>query len=47
VWLAGQQIVDGGGQGVGIVEVVLIDSRSVGSASWPANASNQVPVRLF
>jgi hypothetical protein len=25
VWLAGQQIVDGGGQGVGIVEVVLIE----------------------
>jgi len=27
VWLAGQQIVDGGGQGVGIVEVVLIETR--------------------
>jgi hypothetical protein len=25
VWLAGQQIVNGGGQGVGIVEVVLIE----------------------
>ena len=24
MWLAGQQLVDGGGQGVGVVEVVLI-----------------------
>jgi hypothetical protein len=27
LWLAGQQIVDGGGQGVGIVEVVLIELK--------------------
>jgi len=27
LWLAGQQIVDGGGQGVGIVEVVLLELR--------------------
>jgi hypothetical protein len=27
LWLAGQQIVDDGGQGVGIVEVVLLELR--------------------
>jgi hypothetical protein len=42
MWLAGEQVIDGGRQCVGVAEAVLIERRSVGSASLPVARTSSV-----
>jgi hypothetical protein len=42
MWFAGQEVVDRSGQGVGVLEVVLVERKSVGSARRPVARTSSV-----